>query len=121
MIRFITSCTIKSGSINVLSLDSICKTIDFNPDNLKTYNDQNTLCETLERIFGKLLNDNLAFSTVQFTGFAVDVYSGTTGCTETAGNQTEAESKVTSVAATGGPSFSTFNWTITSELDLLEN
>ena len=71
--------------------------------------------------FGKLLNDNLAFSTVQFTGFAVDVYSGTTGCTETAGNQTEAESKVTSVAATGGPSFSTFNWTITSELDLLEN
>jgi hypothetical protein len=71
--------------------------------------------------FGKLLSDNLVFSTVQFTGFAVDVYSGTTGCTETVGNQTEAESKVTSVAATGGSSISSFNWTITSELGLLEN
>ena len=72
MIRFITSCAIKSGSINVVRPDSICKTIDFNPDNLKTYNDQNALCETLERTFGKLLNDgkiNIANGKFMATAF----------------------------------------------------
>ena len=70
--------------------------------------------------FGKLMSDNLVFTTILHTGFGVDVFSTTTDCTETAQNQTDAEGKVVSAAATGGPAVATFNWTITFDSGLLD-
>lgn len=74
--------------------------------------------------FSNLMNDLLVFNTVEFTGFAVDVYSASTdNCPEAnvpAADQTAAEGKVVSTTVTSGlPAESIWDWTISSERSLL--
>jgi hypothetical protein len=70
--------------------------------------------------FSNLIADELVFTTVQFTGFDVLVYSASAAncATPPAGDQTAAQGKITSVAATGSPATSTWSWTLTSEKGL---
>lgn len=72
--------------------------------------------------FSNLIDGELVFSTVQFTGFAIDVYSSnTTNCADaSAGDQTAAEAEIVSTVATGAPAIATWNWTISSAKSLLE-
>lgn len=73
--------------------------------------------------YTNLIADELVFTTVQFTGFGVDVYSSNTGnCADaTPADQTAAEGKIVTAAATGGPAVSTWSWTASAALGVLNN
>lgn len=75
--------------------------------------------------YSNLINDLLVFTTVQFTGFVVDVYSASVdNCAEAnvpAADQTAAEGKITSVTvSTGIPASATWDWTLSAEKSLLD-
>ncbi len=72
--------------------------------------------------YSNLIADELVFTTTQFTGYSVSVYSAQTAncATPPAGDQTAAEGKVVSATATGSPAVSTWSWTISSEKSLLD-
>jgi hypothetical protein len=71
--------------------------------------------------FSNLIADELTFTTTQFTGYAVSVYSATTAncATPPGADQTAAEGKITSATATGAPAVSTWSWTLSANKNLL--
>jgi hypothetical protein len=75
-------------------------------------------CVATSDAYKNLIDDNLVFTTVQFTGYAIDVYPASGTC-DTAANDTAAGLKVTSQTATGAPAISIWSWTISSERSLL--
>lgn len=76
-------------------------------------------CVVTSDAFKNLVDDNLVFTTVQFTGFSVDVYAASGSC-DTATADATAAGKVTSAAATGGPAAATWSWTLTDAKGLLQ-
>jgi hypothetical protein len=75
--------------------------------------------------FSNLVNDHLKFTSVQFTGFAVDVYSASVdNCAEAnvpAADQSSAEGKiVSSTVSSGIPASTTWTWTLAAEKSLLD-
>jgi hypothetical protein len=74
--------------------------------------------------FSNVVNDLLVFSTVQFTGFVVDVYSASVdNCAEAsvpAADQSSLEGKVVSTTVANGiPPVATWEWTLASEKSFL--
>lgn len=72
--------------------------------------------------YSNLIADELVFSSVQFGGFAVKVYSASEdACADVpAEDQTAAEQKIVSATATGGPAVSAWDWTLSAEKSLLD-
>lgn len=74
-----------------------------------------------DNAFSNLIADQLVFTTTQFTGFGVSVYSASTAncATPPGADQTAAEGKVVSATATGAPAVSTWSWTVSASKSLL--
>jgi hypothetical protein len=72
--------------------------------------------------FSNLVDGDLVFTTVQFTGFGVKVVSNSTAnCADgTPADQATAEGLIVSETATGGPAASTWNWSASAAQGLLE-
>lgn len=72
--------------------------------------------------FSNLVDGDLVFTTVQFTGFGIKVVSNSTAnCADgTPADQATAEGLIVSETATGGPAASTWNWSASAAQGLLE-
>jgi hypothetical protein len=68
--------------------------------------------------YKNVIDDNLIFTTVQFSDYTVDVYASSGSC-DTAADDTAAAGKITSAEATGAPDIATWSWTISAEKTLL--
>jgi hypothetical protein len=78
-------------------------------------------CNSTSNAFSHLVDGDLVFTTVQFTGYDVVVYNGTSGSAcSTTDDTAEAADIVTSATATGAPAISTWSWTISAEKSLLD-
>jgi hypothetical protein len=78
-------------------------------------------CNSTSNAFSNLVGGDLVFTTVQFTGYDVVVYNGTSGSAcSTTDDTAEAADIVTSATATGAPAISTWSWTISAEKSLLD-
>ncbi|RAW03034.1 hypothetical protein [Pseudochryseolinea flava] len=78
-------------------------------------------CGSSSNAYSKLVNEDLTFSTVQFTGYVVNVYNATEGSACSTTTDTEnARELVVSAAATGGPAIATWNWTISQVKSLIK-
>ncbi|WP_276368452.1 hypothetical protein [Chryseolinea sp. H1M3-3] len=69
--------------------------------------------------YKNVVDNNLVFTTVQFTGFTVDVYAASGSC-DTAASDTAAAAKITSATATGAPAISTWSWTVSAAKSILK-
>lgn len=69
--------------------------------------------------FKNVVDDQLVFTTVQFTDFVVDVYAASGSC-DTASSDSAAAGKITSASATGAPAISTWSWTISAAKSILQ-
>ena len=76
-------------------------------------------CASTSNAYKNLVDGNLVFTTVQFTGYTVDVYASSGSC-DTADDDTTAAGLVTSTTATGSPAVSTWGWTVSAEKSLLD-
>jgi hypothetical protein len=78
-------------------------------------------CNSTSNAFANLVGGDLVFTTVQFTGYDVVVYNGTSGSAcSTTDDTAEAAGLVTSATATGAPAISTWSWTISAQKSLLD-
>lgn len=79
-------------------------------------------CGATSNAFKNLVDGNLVFTAVNYTGYAVDVYNATKDSTcDTAADDTTAEGLIgSSDAAAGAPDSSTWSWTVSSNRSLLD-
>lgn len=89
-----------------------------------SYDDSGS-CNSTSNAFSKLVDGDLVFTTIQFTGYDITVYNGTSGTgagtsCDPAEDTATAAGLVTSTTATGGPAISTWSWTISSAKSLLD-
>lgn len=76
-------------------------------------------CGSTSNAYKNLVEGNLVFTQVRFTGYTVDVYASSGEC-DTTNDDANAASLITSSdAATGGPVLSTWDWTFTSSRSLI--
>lgn len=76
-------------------------------------------CASTSNAYKNLVDGNLVFTNIRYTGYTVDVY--TSSSCDTSNDDVNAATLITSSdAATGGPAFSTWNWTASSSRSLIE-
>lgn len=72
-------------------------------------------CASTSNAYKNLVDGNLVFTDVKFTGYSIDVYASSGTCDTSADDATAAGLIVSNAAATGGPAVSTWDWTLTAE------
>jgi hypothetical protein len=77
-------------------------------------------CNATSNAYKNLVDGNLVFTNVKFTGYTVDVYASSGLCDTSADDGTAAGLVVSSDSATGGPSVSTWSWTASAARSLVK-
>lgn len=76
-------------------------------------------CASTANAYKNLVEGNLVFTNVKFTGYTVDVYASSGTCDTSADDANAAGLVVSTDAATGGPAVSTWSWTVTAARSLM--
>lgn len=76
-------------------------------------------CGSTSNAFKNLVDGNLVFTNVNYTGYTVDVYASSGTCDTTADDGTAANLIVSNESATGASS-STWNWTFSASRSLID-
>ena len=76
-------------------------------------------CGATSNAYKNLVEGNLVFTQVRFTGYAIDVYASSGDCNTTADEANAASLVTSSDTATGGPALSTWDWTLSSSRSLI--
>jgi len=77
-------------------------------------------CASTSNAYKNLVDGNLVFNQIRFTGYTVDVYASSGTCDTTSDDANAATLITSSDAATGGPAFSTWDWTASSTRSLIK-
>jgi hypothetical protein len=75
-------------------------------------------CAATSNAYKNLVDGNLTFTTIQFTGYSVDVYASAGTC-DTAADDATAAAEIVSATTTGGPEVSTWAWTVSAAQSVL--
>jgi len=76
-------------------------------------------CAPTSNAYKNLVDGNLVFTNVKFTGSTVDVYASSGTCDTTTDDATAAGLVVSSDTATGAPAASTWSWTVSAARSLM--
>lgn len=76
-------------------------------------------CASTSNAFRNLVEGNLVFTNVKFTGYAVDVYASSGTCDTTADDAAAAGLIVSGDTATGAPAVETWSWTASAARSLM--
>jgi hypothetical protein len=82
-----------------------------------TYDDA---CAPKTDAYKNLVDGNLVFTRLTYTGYVVDVYASSGSCDTSADDATAAGLVVSGDAATGGPDISTWSWTASAAMSLMK-
>lgn len=77
-------------------------------------------CASTSNAYKNLVDGNLVFTNVRYAGYAVDVYASSGTCDTSADDATAADLIVSSATATGAPTSTTWDWTLTSAKALID-
>lgn len=77
-------------------------------------------CTSTSNAYKNLVDGNLVFTKLTFTGYVVDVYAASGTCDTSADDATAAGKVVSGDAATGGPALSTWGWTASGALSIVK-
>lgn len=77
-------------------------------------------CGSTSNAYKNLVDGNLVFTQVRFTGYRVDVYASSGTCDTTNDDAAAASLITSSETATGGPASSTWAWTLSSSRSLID-
>lgn len=76
-------------------------------------------CASTSNAFSNLVEGNLVFTNVTFTDYTVDVYASSGTCNTAADDATAAGLVTSGDTATGGPAISTWSWTVSAAMALM--
>lgn len=76
-------------------------------------------CASTANAYKNLVDGHLVFTNIGFTGYSVDVYASSGTCDTAADDVKAAEMIVSSETATGGPAVSTWAWTASFAMSLM--
>ncbi|MEX1239550.1 MAG: hypothetical protein WEB30_07530 [Cyclobacteriaceae bacterium] len=77
-------------------------------------------CASTSNAYKNLVDGNLVFTNVTFTGYTVDVYASSGSCDTASDKATAAGLVVSGDTATGAPAVSTWSWTVSAARSLME-
>jgi hypothetical protein len=77
-------------------------------------------CASTSNAFKNLVEGNLVFTNVRFTGYTVDVYASSGTCETSTDDAAAAGLIVSGESATGGPTSSTWDWTLSKVKALID-
>ena len=78
-------------------------------------------CASTSNAYQNLVDGNLVFTDVDYTGYNVDVYASSGECDTSVSDATAAGLIVSGDTATGAPASSTWDWTVSAARSLISN